>query len=594
VKASEAEPENNPSPSLSGPRTSSNPRGPHFFRFWYNGPDMRPAAFLLAFALGAGAQGVTTRIVKDAAGRIEIAVPDSWQDAALAEGELIHVNAPHAGGHMLIAVREAGQTDVDKQRDRYMAHDAGRYPGAEFQKIADPFFGYRMNDPAKNRVLLRGFVRDGADGVVVTVSSRFQAYDAYAKQTMAVLGSLRAAGAPGAPGAPADASAGPGRRIFDKGGRFSFVAPVAWKTITAEEGEMLALGLKGLNTQASVRVVEEGDQDNPNLILITIQGRWKRDYAGSSAERVGTAPPALLVKNRKEGWVDYVIAFAAGGRGFTLRLASREGAFETTQKDADAMARSLVFLADPYKVPDQMPGAFTREIKKSYVVHAAAGEGAAADATVDAVTVFDRDWSRIAPAPARKGVQIHVVLAAANAFAEASNGFGDVPAAYDRSRCTVVAVAPPADKEEALRWRGRLCAVLAEAALHRDLAVAAPPWLLGGLAACMEAAGRTGEGPQATHFALRPKLEVESRAKFPDVLAYSYADVLQGETLEPLALSWGYTHLMLFGKGTLKTIYVKWARDLAKATKKTPAFELGKYAEAEADLKKHVDRELKQ
>jgi len=552
---------------------------------------MRPVAVLLAFALAAGAQGVSTRIVKDAAGRIEITVPDSWQDGALAEGELIHVNAPHAGGHTLIAVREAGQTDVDKQRDRYMEHDAGRYPGAEFQKIADPFFGYRMNDPAKNRVLLRGFLRDGPDGVVVTISSRFQAYDAYAKQTIATLGSLRAAGAPGA---AADAPSGPGRRVFEKGGRFSFVAPLVWKAITAEEGEILALGLKGSSSQASVRFVDEGEQDKPNLVLITIQGQWKRDYAGSTAERVGTDPPALLVKNRKEGWVDYVIAFGAGGRGFTLRLASREGAFEALQKDADAMARSVVFMAGPYKAPDQTPGAFTREVKKAYVVHAAAGEGAAADATVDAVTVFDRDWSKIAPAPARKGAQIHIVLVAADAFGEASHGFGEVPAAYDRTRCTVVAVGPPADKEEALRWRGRLCAVLAEAALHRDLVVAAPPWLLGGLTACMEAAGRTGEGPQASHFALRPKLEIESRAKFPDVLAFSYADVVQGETLEPLALSWGYTHMMLFGKGPLRNIYVKWARDLVKATHKTPAFDLGKYAEAEADLKKHVERELKQ
>jgi hypothetical protein len=69
--------------------------------------------------------------------------------------------------------------------------------------------------------------------------------------------------------------------------------------------------------------------------------------------------------------------------------------------------------------------------------------------------------------------------------------------------------------------------------------------------------------------------------------------VIQGETLTPLAMSWGYAHLMIFGKGTLKSMYTKWARELAKATKTAPPFELGRYAEAESELKKHVERELK-
>lgn len=560
--------------------------------FWYNGATMRPFAVLAVLALAAGAQAVKTRVVKDAAGRFEITVPESWQDGAAAEGELIHLNAPHSGGHTVIAVREAGQVDVDKQRDRYMQHDAAKYPGGEFGKIADPFFGYRMNDPAKNRVLLRAFLRDGADGVVVTISSRFQAYDAYAAQTLAALGSLKAAAASG-PGPAAAEETGGGRRIFDKGGRLSFVAPDAWKTITAEDGEALALGLKGSSTVASLRVVEEGDQDNPSLILITIQGRWKRDYASASAERVGTTPPALLVRNRKEGWIDYLIAFGAGGRGYTLRLASREGAFEGLQKDADSMARSLVLMADPYRAPQQLPGALTRDHKKGYVVHAPAGVGAGAEAALDAVGDFDRHWGRIAPAPAKKGVTLHVVLVPADSFAATAHGFGDVPAAYDRSACAVVAVPPPLEKEEALRWRGRLHAALAEAALHRDLAVAPPPWLLAGLSACMEAAGRSGEGPEATHFALRPRLEIESRVTLPDVFAYSYSDVVQGDSLLPAALCWGYTHMMLFGKGTLRSLYLKWSRDLAKATRSAPPFDLGKYTEAEAEFKKHVERELK-
>jgi hypothetical protein len=546
---------------------------------------------LLAAAAAAQGSGSRTRVAKDGAGRLEVTVPETWQDGERAEGELIHLSAPHGGGHMLIAVREAGQAEVDKQRDRYMEHDAGRYPGAEFLKIADPFFGYRMNDPGKNKVLLRAFVRDGADGIVVTISSRFQAYDAYAAQTMAALASVKVAAAAGGP-AP-EAAAAPARRIFDRGGRFSFVAPAVWKTITAEEGEAIALGLKGNSGTATLRVVDEGDVDNPSLVLLTIQGRWKKDYAGATAERVGTTPPALLVRNRKEGWIDYLIAFAAGGRGYTLRLSSREGMFEALRKDADAMAASLVLVGDPYRAPQQVPGDFTREHKKGYVVHAAAGQGDAADAAVGEIPGFDRDWGRIAPAPARKGAPLHVVLVPEDSFAAAAHGFGEAPAAYDRSACVVVAVPPPGGKEEIARWRGRLWAALAEAALHRDLAVAPPPWLLGGLSACMEAAARTGEGPAAKHFALFAPLEVETRATLKDVLAYSYSDVIQGETPGPLALSWGYTHLMLFGKGTLRSLYVKWARDLAKATRAAPPFDLGKYAEAEAELRKHVEREIK-
>ncbi|MFI5402225.1 MAG: hypothetical protein ACHQ1G_04750, partial [Planctomycetota bacterium] len=75
---------------------------------------------VLVLALAASAQAPKTRVVKDGAGRIELSVPESWQDGAAAEGELIHLNAPHGGGHTLLVVREAGQVEIDKQRDRYM------------------------------------------------------------------------------------------------------------------------------------------------------------------------------------------------------------------------------------------------------------------------------------------------------------------------------------------------------------------------------------------------------------------------------------------------------------------------------------------
>jgi hypothetical protein len=211
----------------------------------------------------------------------------------------------------------------------------------------------------------------------------------------------------------------------------------------------------------------------------------------------------------------------------------------------------------------------------------------------DALSALERDWGRIAPAAAKKGVPLHVVLVPEEAFAQEAHGFGEAPAAYDRHACAIVATVPPADKEALARWRGRLGTAIAEAALHRDLAVAAPPWLLAGLSACMEAAGRTGEGPSSKHFALLQPLDVEKPVPLAEVLGYAYTDVIQGETLTPLAMSWGYAHLMIFGKGTLKSMYTKWSRELAKATKTAPPFDLGKYAEAESELKKHVERELK-
>jgi hypothetical protein len=548
---------------------------------------MRLLAPLALVAAAAGAE--ETRTVRDAPGRIEIAVPAGWEDQPLADGQLVHAYARQGGGHVLTVVREVGQAEVDKQRDRYMAHDAGNHPGAEFRKIADPFFGYQMSDPAKNRVFLRAFLRDGADGIVATISSRFQAYEqAYAAPMASVLGTLRLTAAD-APKGEADAPV-PSRRIFDRAGLFSLVAPADWKPMTPEEGERLALGLRGTSATATLRVVEEGESDDPTLVLLTIQGRIRKDYASASAERVATDPPTLLVKNRKEGWVDYLIAFAASGRGYTLRLAAREGAFDGLRPVADAMARSLVAMGAAYREPSDLPGDAPLA-SKGVLVHAPAEAEPDALRIAREAPAFEREWSRIAPV-FRKGAPLHVVLAAPEAFADAAHGFGSAPAAYDRLLCAVVAVAPPPEKEAAERWRGRLFAAMAEAALHRDLLVAPPPWLLAGLSACMEAAGRTGEGPAAKHFALVVPLDVEKPAPLADMFAYSYSDVLNGETPSALAMSWGYTHLMLFGRGPLRNAYVKWARELAKATRVAPPLDPGS-VDAQAELAKHVERELK-
>ncbi|HEX5136742.1 MAG TPA: hypothetical protein VFY93_07215 [Planctomycetota bacterium] len=550
---------------------------------------MRALAPLLLLAAAALAE--ETRVVRDSAGRIEMTLPVSWEDQPLEDGQVIHAYAKNTGGHVLIVVREAGQADVDKQRDRYMAHDAESHPGAEFSKIADPFFGYRMNAQDKNRVLLRAFLRDGADGIVATVSSRFHGYDrAYAMRTIEAMGTLRLAPSE-EPKAEAAAPAEPSRRIFDPHGLFSFVAPVApWKTLTPEEDEILAFGLKGSRTTAALRILPEGDGFDPVLVLITLQGQLKRDYASCTADRVAAEPPALLVKNRKEGWVDYIVAFAACGKVFTLRLEAREGAFDGLKSVANTTAKSLVSMGQAYREPSDLPGDAVGDGKKGFVVHAAAEDAAAAGRAAEEVAPFEKDWGRIAPVYDRKAAPLHILLASPAAFADTAHGFGEVPAAYDRAACTVVAVPPPAGKEEHERWRARLYAALAEAALHRDLPFA-PPWLLAGLTACMDAAGRTDGGPGAKHAAFLPLLD-QDKASLDQVLAYSYRDVLEGETPLPAAMSWGYLHLMLFGKGPARGVYAKWARELAKAEKTAPAFDPGK-VDMQAELKKHLERDLR-
>jgi hypothetical protein len=255
------------------------------------------------------------------------------------------------------------------------------------------------------------------------------------------------------------------------------------------------------------------------------------------------------------------------------------------------MAKSLVLMGDPYAEPADLPGDPAGDPRKGILVHAALTDGVIADRIAREAAGFEKDWSRIAPV-FKKGGTLHVVLCKPEAFPEVAHGFGDVPAAYDRAACAVVAVAPPEDREGEDRWRGRVYAALAEAALHRDLPVAAPPWLLAGLAACMEAAGRTGEGPEAKHFALLAPLDVEKPVPLAEVFGYAYTDVISGETLVPLAMSWGYLHAMLFGKGPLRSAYAKWSRELAKATKTAPPLDTARI-DAPAELKKHVERELK-
>jgi hypothetical protein len=531
-----------------------------------------------------------TRELSGPAGRVVITVPANWNSHPPAGSIILRAIAPGAyGGHDLIIVREEFQSDVDKQRDRYMEYDGGKYGGSEFKKISQPFFGYRLNIPDQNKVVVRAFVTDGNDGLVLSVSSRLKFYDKYwAKQITEVLGSLKIGDAGPTMGHPEEA--GPKVRVFDRTGQVSVLAPGVWRSLETEmEEELLFLGLKGTRKGPRIVIMDEKGPTNANLVLHKIASQWRKAYGGISMKRTGLEPPALIVKNRREGWVDYLIAFAARSRGYTLRLSVREGSFERFKSIADEMARSIAFMNGDYAPAAELPGDLTLPYKKEAVLHLAAEQASAADKITAELPAFRRQWNRIAVGKAQR-VPLHIVVTTADTFVETSHGFGEKPAVYDRSVCAVVTLPPPSLKDNLPLWRGRLYAALAQAALHRDLKVAPPPWLLAGLTACIEAAGRTGKGPDEGHPGLVKVLELKTAtdAHLPlrQVLLLTHADMAADP--KNLAMAWGYTHLMNFGGGTLGATYKKWARVVAKAKGKAPEFDPKNYDRAEEDLKRHV------
>jgi hypothetical protein len=549
----------------------------------------------LALAAVAAAQGKpdpkdATRELKGPAGRIVITVPATWRSHPPSGSIILRAIAPGAyGGHDLIIVREELQADVDKQRDRYMEYDGGKYGGGEFKKISEPFFGYRLNIPEQNRVVVRAFVTDGNDGLVLSISSRLQFYDKYwAKKVFDALASLKI----GSGGAVTEhpEQAGESRRVFDKTGQVSVVAPGVWKSLETEtEEELLFLGLKGTRKGPRIRIVDEGGPTNASLVLLKVAGQWRKAYGSIAQKRVGIDPPALLVKNRKEGWVDYLIAFAARSHGYTMRLSVREGSFERFKELANRMAGTVAFMNGAYAPSAKMPGDLTVEHKKTAVLHMPAEQASAAGKITPQLSGFQRQWNRIAVSKAQKA-PLHIVITDAESFPETSHGFGEKPAAYDRLICAVVTLPPPSLKENVPLWRGRLYAALAEAVLHRDLKVAPPPWLLAGLTACSEAAGRSGKGPSEGHPGLVKLLELktatDSHMPLKQVLKLTHTDMATDP--KNLTMAWGYTHLMNFGGGTLASTYKRWRKVLAKAKTSVPKFDLKKYDRAEEDLKRHV------
>lgn len=537
-----------------------------------------------------------TKVVKGPEGRVSITVPARWREESISGNIVLRVRAPYGGGHDIIVTREAGQSDVDAQRDRYLAYDSGKYAGSEVKKLSKPFYGYRLNAPSKNVVIFRRFIADGEDGLVVASSSRLKMFDeTYADQVLAVLSSIQVAG--GAGGGATVAEEGGERRVFDPAAVVSLVAPAAWKSLPpdAEEKEVLTLGLKGSRSGPVIRLLDMGSPTNANLVLSNLSRQWKV-FGKIVSKRFPGKPPRMMCVNKKPGWIEYVIAYAVGSHGYALHLTVREGSFEKFRAIADTIGGTVVFTDGEFAPPKSAPGEIHEEYHRAFVVHAKVEQAGAVPQIVKLLGRFEKDWRRIRIGKLKKPPPIEILVAPADGFAEASHGFGEPPAAYDRSTCLVVVAPRPDDRAMQDAWQGRVFAALAEATLHRDMAGRVPPWLRTGLAACMEAAGRSGEGPDEPHPAyvkvLDNRAATDTLLPLKDVLARTNADYFMAETLVNHAMAWGYTHLMLFGKGSLPGIYRKWKKAAEKARHGTPEFDLGDYDKGIEDLKKHIEREL--
>jgi len=535
------------------------------------------------------------KVLKDQSGRISVRVPRKWSAAAVSGNVVLRGSGKYAGGHSLVVVREEGQGDPGAQRERYLRYDAGRYAGAEFKKLDEPFFGYRMNVPGQNKVVVRSFLADGEDGLVASCSSRLRNYDdIWARQVRAVVASVEVA-APAAGGTPA---APESRRVHDAKGVVSLEAPGLWKELGPEPlaGEVLVLGLGG---GPVIRLLDRGDVDNGNLIITSLATEWKRTYgAAMSVRKLDGAPPRILVTNRKPGWVDYAIALTAGGRGYALVLSVRKDSFEKYRAVADAMAESAVSLAGGYRAPSSPPGDVHEEEGRYAVLHAPADQKVVLGVVGDAVREFFKLWRRDGAGFDRKANPLHLLVVATDDFSSRSDGFGAAPACYNPRTNLVVVAAPPPEKDRRGNWTGQLFFALAHAALDRDLGARCPPWLRWGLAACFEAAGRAGGRPDAAHPVYADlvvqKASAESLPTLAQVAGYTHADFLGGDAAERIAFAWAFTHAMAHGRGEPRSVFRRWLKTLEDRDEPTvPPIEAQDPGDFAEDVARHVEREWK-
>ncbi len=584
----------------------ANTTDPRFARLGYN-TFMRKGAALLVLCVVAvaGDNPFPTghKILKDKSERISVKVPKKWRSSAISGNIVLRASGRYGGGHDLLIVREEDQSDVDAQRDRYLKYDSGQYAGAEVKKVDEPYYGYRMNIPGQSKVIVRAFVADGDDGLVISCSSPLKMYDdRWAKQIEAIVASVNASTAGDGTAAP-EAKA---RRVYDTAGLVSLVAPGKWKPLKpkASEQEVIFLGLKGSRTGPAIRLLERGDVSNPNLVITSLATEWRQTYgSGLTVRKLKGAPPRIIVSNRKTGWMDYVVGLTAGGKGYALALSVRKGSFEKFRAVADEVAKSIVFLVGGYRDPTEVPGDIHKALGKKATVHAATAHEIVLGVVAKTVTRFDKRWSRAGVGRDKKATPLHVHVVTAEEFGAASDGFGEPPAAFNPRTSLVVVTSPPAEKQKRGSWTGRVFAALAEASLARDLGARCPPWLRAGLVACMEAAGRTGEKPNTAHpgyvaIVIR-KTDAESQPSLHEITNLSHAVYLKADTPDNAAFAWAYTSAMLFGKGEPNAMFRKWRKLLEGkgkgkgkgAPRTVPALKTEKAEAFLKDFKKHLERE---
>lgn len=539
------------------------------------------------------------RSVSDAAGRVSITIPEKWETQAVSGSELLHALAPShlgMGGHDLLAVAEAGQGERERQRKRYLEYDGGKDPDARFQSVDQPYFGYRVDLTREGRklVLVRVFLIAGSDGIVLTITSRFENYDAvWAEQIQAVAASAKTAAA--AAVRPTGDAETPGggtkRRVTDSKARISLVLSEKWRILPTQDAtDWIALSFGSSESAARAVFSERGITPSAALVLTKVYAEWKQAYADISLERLDGEPPRMLVRNRKPDHIDYIIAMQAGRQGYSLMLTARVGEFERIREAADELAASIVILGAPYQEPVAPADAVVKTVGKAVALHLPAGTGKAADALVALLGPFEKAAQPFQFGDWRKAGPLRIRIVEEGAFEEASHRFGLRPCAYDPLARLVIATPPP-EKETEL-YQGALYAALAANFLHRDLGFPAPPWLREGIAACMEAAGRSGGAGDAPHPALAerllPRAESGSLMALRDLVHLSEADFANAETPDLRAVSWGYVHYLLFARGPENAAFRKWTKSFAQARDAAPEFDMKACEKAAENLAKHA------
>ncbi|MEM8885711.1 MAG: hypothetical protein AAGD14_16720 [Planctomycetota bacterium] len=527
------------------------------------------------------------REAADEDGTVSITIPKRWVDTEKGGGMLVRVRG--AGGHDISVTREGDQADLDGLRKRYIEHDSAIYPGSTIKLISEPYFGYRLDMKEKNRVVVRAFATQGNDGIIFTSTSRFQNYDRiYAPQIAWVAASLTVDGARTGTTGGGGGTTGRPTRFFDDAGEVSLIAPAGWQpnALVGDEVLLIARGKRSRSTRFLIH--KWPNAGSGSLAIAQVAREWKQSYGAARMERLQGKPPRLLVRGREGDWVDYFIGLFDGESGYTLRVTVRESNYEKARGMADEMAKTVAFSNSPWKTPTPPDLDLKLEYKKRAVIHAPAELAGQREKLGAELDLFLKSWARLGLGYDRKGEPIHIAITNAKEFGERSNRFGAAPAAYDRQNRVVVAVGTPSDEAEQATWRGAVHAAFAEALLHRDLKVGVPAWFRIGLTQCYRAPYAEGKVPDGAATDLLKQLKESKPQPLGELLGWSEGDFRKDPTRA--AQAWGYTHLMLFGKGKLPGFYKKWRKALLKSRNKAPALSTPKYTTAPADLQAHLDK----